>query len=153
MTWMELPKAAATYLVIAAALAAGIAASYGRELEAGRRPDGQWWIRRLLITPLLVIAATAATELFGLSRSGAAFTAAMLSIGGYDVLKLIESRWLRRVGLADEDFGPPRRSGDAETVDQQLASRRDHQDVDDDVEALHRDPAHQLHSGEAGQDS
>jgi hypothetical protein len=98
----------ATYLVIAAALAAGVAASYGRELEAGRYPNGQWWIRRLLITPLLVIAATAATELFGLSKSGAAFTAAMLSIGGYDVIKLIEARWLRRIGLIDgEPRAPP----------------------------------------------
>jgi len=105
MNWMDFLAEGATYLVIAAALAAGIAASYGRELEAGRRPDGQWWIRRLLITPLLVIAATAATELFGLSKSGAAFTAAMLSIGGYDVIKLIEARWLRRVGLSE---GEPR---------------------------------------------
>jgi hypothetical protein len=98
----------ATYLVIAAALAAGIAASYGRELEAGRHPRRDWWIRRLLITPLLVIAATAATELFGLSRSGAAFTAAMLSIGGYDVIKLMEARWLRRVGLGGEEQPQPR---------------------------------------------
>jgi len=105
--WMEFPAAAATCLVIAGALAAGIAASYGRELEANRRPDRQWWVRRLLITPVLVIAATAATELFGLSRSGAAFTAAMLSIGGYDALKLIESRWLRRVGLNDGEPRPP----------------------------------------------
>lgn len=105
MSWLDFLADGATYMVIAAALAAGIAASYGRELEAQRRPDRQWWIRRLLITPLLVIAATAATELFGLSKSGAAFTAAMLSIGGYDVIKLIESRWLRRVGLVD---GEPR---------------------------------------------
>lgn len=108
MSWVEFLADGANYLVIAAALAAGIAASYGRELEAHRRPNGEWWIRRLLITPLLVIAATAATELFGLSKSGAAFTAAMLSIGGYDVIKLIESRWLRRVGLVDgEPRAPP----------------------------------------------
>ncbi|MGA9580977.1 MAG: hypothetical protein WBR13_03280 [Allosphingosinicella sp.] len=106
MRWMEFVADGATYLVIAAALAAGTAASYGRELEARRRPDGQWWIRRLLITPLLVIAATAATELFGLSKSGAAFTAAMLSIGGYDVIKLIEARWLRRVGLIEGESRP-----------------------------------------------
>lgn len=112
MRWMEFLAAGATYLVIAAALAAGTAASYGRELEAHRRPDGQWWIRRLLITPLLVIAATAATELFGLSKSGAAFTAAMLSIGGYDVIKLIEARWLRRVGLVDGE--PPAASASQE---------------------------------------
>lgn len=108
MIWMELGADGATYIVIAAALAAGTAASYGRELEAGRRPNGEWWVRRLLITPLLVIAATAATELFGLSKSGSAFTAAMLSIGGYDVIKLIEARWLRRVGLIDgEQRSPP----------------------------------------------
>ncbi len=104
MTWTEFVAAGATYLIIGAALAAGTAASYGRELEANRRPNGEWWIRRLLITPLLVIAATAATELFGLSKSGSAFTAAMLSIGGYDVIKLIEARWLRRVGLGDGDL-------------------------------------------------
>ncbi len=106
MSWVDFLADGATYLVIAAALAAGIAAAYGRELEANRRPDGQWWIRRLLITPLLVIAATAATELFGLSRSAAAFTAAMLAIGGYDVLKLIEARWLRRVGLGGDPCPP-----------------------------------------------
>ena len=102
MNGTEIPADEATFLVIAAALAAGIAASYGRELEANRRPDRVWWIRRILITPLLVIAATAATELFGLSRSAAAFTAAMLSIGGYDIVKLIEARWLRRVGLGED---------------------------------------------------
>ncbi|HEX9947013.1 MAG TPA: hypothetical protein VGA98_05680 [Allosphingosinicella sp.] len=107
MNGLEFLAAGATYLVIAAALAAGIAASYGRELEASRRPDGQWWVRRLLITPLLVIAATAATDLFGLTRSGAAFTAAMLSIGGYDVIKLLEARWLRKVGLVDGETHPP----------------------------------------------
>ena len=108
MKWMEFLADGSTCVVIAAALAAGIAASYGRELEAGRYPNGQWWIRRLLITPLLVIAATAATELFGLSKSAAAFTAAMLSIGGYDLIKLIEAHWLRRVGLVDgESSSPP----------------------------------------------
>jgi hypothetical protein len=103
--FLELPADGTTCLAIAAALAAGIAASYGRELESNRRPDRQWWIRRLLLTPLLVIAATAATELFSLSKSAAAFTAAMLSIGGYDVLKLVEARWRRGVGLID---GEPR---------------------------------------------
>jgi hypothetical protein len=30
----------------------------------------------------------------------------MLSIGGYDVIKLIEARWLRRVGLSDGEPNP-----------------------------------------------
>jgi hypothetical protein len=109
MTWTRLLAEGTSYAVIGAALAAGIAASYGRELESSRRPNREWWIRRLLITPLLVIAATGATELFGLTKTGAAFTAAMLSIGGYDVIKLIEARWLRRVGLDDRDLPPPPR--------------------------------------------
>jgi thiamine monophosphate synthase len=90
----------ATYLGILGALGAGIAASYGRELEAHRRPDRHWWVRRLLIVPLLAIASTAATELFGLSKSGAAFMAAMLALGGYDAIRLIEAKWRHRIGHA-----------------------------------------------------
>lgn len=84
------------YLVIGAALAAGLAASYGRELERAHRPDRGWWIRRALLMPLLAIAATAATDAFNLATSTAAFTAAMLSLGGYDALRFIEARWRRR---------------------------------------------------------
>ena len=87
----------AIYLVILMALVAGLAASYGRELEAQRQPDRRWWIRRLLIMPLLAIAATAATEAFGLSKSVAAFTAAMLSLGGYDALRAIENKCRARL--------------------------------------------------------
>ena len=87
----------ANYLAILVALAAGLAASYGRELEAGRRPDRGWWLRRLLVMPLLAIAATAATDLLGLRASTAAFTAAMLSLGGYDALCLLETKWRRAV--------------------------------------------------------
>lgn len=93
--WME---ARAIYLAILLALVAGLAASYGRELEAQRRPDRLWWIRRLLIMPLLAIAATAAAEAFGLSKTVAAFAAAMLSLGGYDALCLVERRWKARLG-------------------------------------------------------
>ena len=99
-SWLD---AIGTYLVIAGALAAGLAASYGRELEAGRRHDLHWWLRRLLIMPMLAIVATAATELFGLPASMAAFAAAMLSLGGYDALCMIERRWTRR--LVENDHG------------------------------------------------
>jgi hypothetical protein len=93
--WLE---SGAIYLVILMALAAGLAASYGRELEAQRQPDRRWWLRRILIMPLLAIAATAATDVFGLSRSFAAFTAAMLSLGGYDAIRFLEARWRDRIG-------------------------------------------------------
>lgn len=86
------------YAVIIGALGAGLAASYGRELEAKRQPDRHWVLRRLLIMPLLAIAATAAADAFQLSASFAGFAAAMLSLGGYDALRLIESKWLKRVG-------------------------------------------------------
>jgi hypothetical protein len=92
----------ATFLVIIGAVGAGVAASYGRELEAKRQPDRGWWVRRLLLTPLLAIAATEATQLFGLTKTGAAFTAAMLSLGGYDIIRLLESQWRRRAGLVDD---------------------------------------------------
>jgi hypothetical protein len=92
--WLQ---AGALYLVIAAALIAGLAASYGRELEARRNPDRSWWVRRLLIMPILAIAAAAAAEMLKLSSSMAAFATAMLSLGGYDALCMIERKWLRRL--------------------------------------------------------
>ena len=99
MKWPKIADEAGTALIIVLALGAGMAASYGRELEAGRKPDRHWWIRRLLIIPLLAIAATEATHLFGLTKSGAAFTAAMLSLGGYDALRWIEAKWRRAARL------------------------------------------------------
>lgn len=103
LRWLE---AGASYFIIALALGAGLAASYGRELEAQRRPDRGWWIRRLLIMPLLAITATAATDLFRLQASVAAFSAAMLSLGGYDVIRLIEARWRQRMeAVARQDRG------------------------------------------------
>lgn len=110
MKWPKVAEEAGTALIIALALGAGMAASYGRELEAGRKPDRHWWIRRLLIIPLLAIAATEATHLFGLTKSGAAFTAAMLSLGGYDALRWLEARWHRiapsALGAIEDEEAP-----------------------------------------------
>jgi hypothetical protein len=89
--------AIATFCIVSLALAAGLAAAYGRELQAGRSPERSWWIARLLLLPLLAIGATAASEAFALSRSATAFTAAMLSLGGYDCLRLIEAHWRARM--------------------------------------------------------
>lgn len=103
--WLE---SGAIYLVILLSMAAGLAASYGRELEAHRQPDRRWWGRRLLIMPLLAIAATAATDAFGLSRSFAAFTAAMLSLGGYDAIRFLEKRWRDKIGdVSSSEQGQP----------------------------------------------
>lgn len=99
MNWLRSFETGAFELVIVAALAAGLAASYGRELEAQRHPDRRWWLRRLLIIPLLAIASTAATDAFDLSTSLAAFTAAMLSLGGYDAIRFIEARWKTRLDV------------------------------------------------------
>ena len=111
MRWWRWLEEGAIYLVIAAALAAGLAASYGRELEANRRPDRNWWLRRLLIMPLLAIAATAATDLLTLQPSVAAFSAAMLSLGGYDVIRLLEARWRHRRRLTTDPAKPEEPSG------------------------------------------
>lgn len=99
MKWWRTLESGAIYLVIAGALAAGLAASYGRELEAQRYPDKRWWLRRLLIVPLLAIAATAATDAFNLSTSLSAFAAAMLSLGGYDAIRFLEARWKARLDV------------------------------------------------------
>ena len=110
LRWLE---NSATYFLISAALAAGLAASYGRELEARRKPDRHWWMRRLLIMPLLAIMATAATDAFRMAPSMAAFTTAMLSLGGYDVIGLIERRWKNRLEAAAA-AADARRAGDGE---------------------------------------
>ncbi len=52
LRWLE---EGASYFIIAVALGAGLAASYGRELEAQRQPDRSWWIRRFLIMPILAV--------------------------------------------------------------------------------------------------
>lgn len=107
------PEAVGIYVLIAVALAAGVAASYGRELEQKRTPDRGWWIRRLLLMPLLAIAATASTDLMQLRPSLAAFSAAMLSLGGYNMLCGLETKWRRRLeGIAGPLDPPSRDSSD-----------------------------------------
>ena len=110
MKWWRDLESLTLYLVIGVALFAGLAASYGRELEAGRRPDRRWWLRRILIMPLLAIAAATATDMFDLSTSMAAFTAAMLSLGGYDALNLIELKWKQRIATHIRQVEPKARS-------------------------------------------
>lgn len=107
MSRWRLPEASLPHLVILVSLVAGLAAAYGRELEGGRSPDRGWWLRRLLILPMLAIAAAAATDLLDLNPTVSGFSAAMLSLGGYDVLRLLEARWLARLALLDDAAAPP----------------------------------------------
>lgn len=110
MSRWRLPEAGMIHFVILASLIAGMAAAYGRELEGGRSPDRGWWLRRLLILPMLAIAAAAVTDLLDLGPTIAAFSAAMLSLGGYDMLRLLEARWLARLALVGGE-----QAGQAET--------------------------------------
>jgi ABC-type Na+ efflux pump permease subunit len=102
MKWPRLAESLSIYGIMIAALGAGLAAAYGRELEAGRSPNRLWWLRRLLILPLLAITTAAASDTFALNRTLSAFTAAMMALGGYDVLGLIEARWRRRLPVKAE---------------------------------------------------
>ncbi len=101
--------AVATLGIVSLALGAGLAAAYGRELQAGRIPERSWWIARLLLLPLLAIGATAASEAFDLAGSTTAFTAAMLSLGGYDCLRLIEGHWRARLAAISRASLQPER--------------------------------------------
>ncbi len=103
MRWLRWLEEHAVYPVILLALGAGLAAAYGRELDQGRAPDRLWWTRRLLIMPVLAIAAAALAESIGLSRTWTAFCAAMLSLGGYDALRAVEERWRRQAQLNPDD--------------------------------------------------
>jgi hypothetical protein len=86
-----------TLLLIVAALTAGVSAAYGRELQAGRNPSFRWWASRLLLFPMLVIGSAATRDLMALPPSMTALTAAMLALGGYDGLRLLEDRWRARI--------------------------------------------------------
>ena len=86
-----------TLAVISASLMAGLAAAYGRELQARRQVDRSWWIARALLLPMLAICALSASAILQLSQTMTASASAMLALGGYDGLRLIEARWQARV--------------------------------------------------------
>ena len=89
--------AAVAHLAVAVSLLAGLAAAFGRELQGGRIPTLRWWCARLLLLPILAIGVLAAAELFELSGTKTALTAAMLALGGYDALRLLERQWRRQL--------------------------------------------------------
>ena len=95
-------------VVIAAALVAGLAAAYGRELQLEKRPGLRWWASRVLLMPFLVIGSIAISQALLLSQSMTALCAAMLALGGYDGLRLLEQQWRARFLLARSEQGSVR---------------------------------------------
>jgi hypothetical protein len=97
-------------LLILAALTTGVAAAYGRELQAGRNPKLRWWASRLLLFPTLVIGSAAIRDLFALPPSMTMLTAAMLALGGYDGLRWLENHWRAQVTGINGSDEPRRRN-------------------------------------------
>lgn len=106
LSW-SLPAELEPILLIAGSLMAGLLAAYGRLLRAGKRPMPRWWPAHLLLLPMLIIGSIAARDLLSLSPSLTALTAGMLSLGGYDLLRVMEAQWRRRM-LGDAGQGPLR---------------------------------------------
>jgi hypothetical protein len=77
------------YAVIALGLSAGLIGAYGRERHEGREPNLDWWISRLCIIPFLGIVSSFAVDQFGLSNQQATFLSSVLSIMGYEAVRLI----------------------------------------------------------------
>lgn len=80
------------YVVVSLGLSAGLIGAFGRERHEGRKPDGNWWLSRLCIIPFLAITATTAVDQFRLSNQQAAFLAAVLSLMGYEAVRIILER-------------------------------------------------------------
>ena len=106
MTFSWLPLCPS--VVIGAALIAGLAAAYGRELQLEKRPSLRWWSSRVLLMPCLVIGSIAITQALLLSESRTARCAGMLALGGYDGLRLLEQQWRARFLLARSEQGSVR---------------------------------------------
>ena len=89
--------AARLWTIIVVGAGAGLLAAYGKEQHEGRKPDWKWLAGRLAIAPILAGAAAAAADQFGLKGNVLGFVSAMLSLLGYDALRAISSRALKKV--------------------------------------------------------
>lgn len=99
----------ALWAAILVGIGVGLAGAYARELNEGRSPNYKWFRNRLLIYPFLSLAAAAAAESTNLSRTQAAFLAAILSLLSFDAVRLITERFKKRAqGVVDlVDPQPP----------------------------------------------
>lgn len=85
-------------------MAIGLAGAYAREFNDGRAPNWKWLRNRLLIYPFLSLSAAAAAESTDLTRTQAAFLAAILSLLSFDAVRAITRGWLKSVSdKADDD--------------------------------------------------
>lgn len=96
MSMVMLPAFAPEFVLVAALLA-GLATSYGRELHEGRRPGGRWWLSNLLLLPTVGITSKAADDLYPLSSSLSAFLTVMLVLTGYQGLRSLQKRWCAQI--------------------------------------------------------
>jgi hypothetical protein len=71
-------------------------AAYGRERHEGRLPSSSWWVTRLCVMPFLAIVVVFAADQFSLTRQQYALLAALLSLSGYEAVRIIIDRAQRR---------------------------------------------------------
>ncbi|MAW99514.1 MAG: hypothetical protein CMN72_07675 [Sphingomonas sp.] len=93
--------------IVAIASAIGLLGAYGRERNAGRPPDREWLINRLLVMPLLALLAGAGCSTLGMTLEVTSIVASLLSLLAYEALGVISTRFLKKVaGDESESLAP-----------------------------------------------
>lgn len=92
------------WVLLVFSLSAGIVGAYGRERHEGRAPDAQWWKNRLYIMPFLAITSSFLTDQFKLSNQQTAMAASLLSLLGYEAVRMISERAKKRGAQAGAAF-------------------------------------------------
>jgi len=129
------------WAVLAFSLSAGIVGAYGRERHEGRAPDADWWKNRFYIMPFLAITASYLTDQFALSNQQMAMAASLLSLLGYEALRMILERARKKADIAADTANEVLGGGKA-------TPRPYHSVVDTDAEGravAHVEPTDQEH--------
>lgn len=82
------------WLIVAFGSLIGLAAAWGREQHEEKSATRKWLVNRLLLMPFLALSAAALSEQFGWSRIVTAFAAGLLSLLGYEALRVLTTRTL-----------------------------------------------------------
>lgn len=93
------------WLLMAFSLAAGMVGAYGRERHEGRAPGISWWQNRAMILPFLAIVSVWVQEQFSLTMSQLAMAAALLSLLGYEAVRIISENAKKRGEQAAKALG------------------------------------------------